>query len=239
MYYNARWYDPGISEFTSPDTIIPNLYNSADWNRYGYARYNPLRYTDPSGHCSTEGDDWCYDQPFPPTLTPTPTSTSTLTPTPTPSYVQASMSLLQQFSTTTYNAIKANGIQVSEGSGCGGSSSAGKIVLPSSACHSPAYAAGTLEHEYTHHQFTLNFTIHNGSLLQEYIANLRGDIVRATLVTAGLGKPTDMKYPLSYYTVDIENPNNRQLSADLYNWFYNKKNERDYIVKYRLPPLPY
>jgi len=59
MYYNARWYDPGISEFTSPDTLIPNLYNSADWNRYGYARYNPLKYTDPSGHCAVDGDDRC------------------------------------------------------------------------------------------------------------------------------------------------------------------------------------
>lgn len=50
MYYNARWYDPGISMFTSPDTLIPNLYNSADWNRYGYARFNPIRYNDPTGH---------------------------------------------------------------------------------------------------------------------------------------------------------------------------------------------
>jgi hypothetical protein len=50
MYFNARFYDPGISEFTSPDTIIPNLYNPLDWNRYSYARYNPLKYTDPSGH---------------------------------------------------------------------------------------------------------------------------------------------------------------------------------------------
>jgi RHS repeat-associated protein len=53
MFFNARWLDPGINQFTSPDTIIPNLYNSLDWNRYGYARYNPLKYTDPSGHCVT------------------------------------------------------------------------------------------------------------------------------------------------------------------------------------------
>ncbi|MDL1943782.1 RHS repeat-associated core domain-containing protein [Chloroflexi bacterium CFX2] len=51
MFYNARWYDPGINQFTSPDTLIPNPYNTLDWNRYAYARYNPLRYTDPTGHC--------------------------------------------------------------------------------------------------------------------------------------------------------------------------------------------
>lgn len=45
MFYNARWYDPGINQFSSPDTLIPDLYNSLDWNRYSYARYNPLLYS--------------------------------------------------------------------------------------------------------------------------------------------------------------------------------------------------
>ena len=41
---------PYINHFTQPDTIIPNPYNPQDWNRYAYARNNPLKYTDPSGH---------------------------------------------------------------------------------------------------------------------------------------------------------------------------------------------
>jgi RHS repeat-associated protein len=56
MYFNARWYDSGITQFTSPDTIIPEPYNSLDYQRYGYARYNPLKYSDPSGHMAWEGD---------------------------------------------------------------------------------------------------------------------------------------------------------------------------------------
>jgi hypothetical protein len=50
MFYNARWYDGQIGHFTSPDTIIPDPNNSLDYDRYSYARYNPVRYMDPSGH---------------------------------------------------------------------------------------------------------------------------------------------------------------------------------------------
>lgn len=37
--------------FSSPDTLIPDPYQPNDWNRYLYARANPIRYNDPSGHC--------------------------------------------------------------------------------------------------------------------------------------------------------------------------------------------
>jgi len=50
MFYNARWYDPYLNHFTQPDTIVPDPYNSQDWDRYAYARNNPIRYNDPSGH---------------------------------------------------------------------------------------------------------------------------------------------------------------------------------------------
>jgi hypothetical protein len=50
MFYNARWYDPYLNHFTQPDSIVPDPYNPQDWNRYSYARNNPLKYTDPSGH---------------------------------------------------------------------------------------------------------------------------------------------------------------------------------------------
>ena len=49
-YYNARYYDPEIGRFISPDTIIPNYYNPQFLNRYSYCLNNPLKYTDPTGH---------------------------------------------------------------------------------------------------------------------------------------------------------------------------------------------
>jgi len=50
MYYQARYYDPMIGRFTSPDSIVPNPAIGQDYNRYTYVRNNPLRYTDPSGN---------------------------------------------------------------------------------------------------------------------------------------------------------------------------------------------
>ena len=49
-YYNARYYDPTLGRFISPDTIVPGVGNPQAWNRYAYVVNNPLRYTDPSGH---------------------------------------------------------------------------------------------------------------------------------------------------------------------------------------------
>lgn len=49
-YYGARYYDPLLSKFTQPDTIIQDVYDPQNLNRYAYARNNPFKYTDPSGH---------------------------------------------------------------------------------------------------------------------------------------------------------------------------------------------
>jgi hypothetical protein len=51
MYYNARYYDALIGRFAQPDTLIPNVYDPQYLNRYSYVRNNPVRYTDPDGHC--------------------------------------------------------------------------------------------------------------------------------------------------------------------------------------------
>ena len=51
---------PYINHFIQPDTIIPDLANPQDWNRYGYVRYNPLKYVDPSGHNPECGPDGMY-----------------------------------------------------------------------------------------------------------------------------------------------------------------------------------
>jgi RHS repeat-associated protein len=49
-YYGARWYDSALGRFISPDSLIPDPYNSLDWDRYQYVRSNPIRWNDPSGH---------------------------------------------------------------------------------------------------------------------------------------------------------------------------------------------
>jgi RHS repeat-associated protein len=55
-YYVARWYDVEIGHFAQADTIVPGAGNPAAYNRYGYVMYNPVRYTDPSGHISVSDD---------------------------------------------------------------------------------------------------------------------------------------------------------------------------------------
>ena len=50
MYYNARYYDPALGTFISPDSMVPNLASVIDHNRFLYARGNPLKYADPTGH---------------------------------------------------------------------------------------------------------------------------------------------------------------------------------------------
>ncbi len=48
--YNARYYDPYLNRFLSPDSIVPSPANPQTLNRYAYTRNNPIRYNDPSGH---------------------------------------------------------------------------------------------------------------------------------------------------------------------------------------------
>ncbi|HNT78903.1 MAG TPA: RHS repeat-associated core domain-containing protein [Anaerolineae bacterium] len=49
-FYNARYYDPYLNRFLSPDTIVPDPTNPQSLNRYSYVLNNPLGYTDPTGH---------------------------------------------------------------------------------------------------------------------------------------------------------------------------------------------
>ena len=50
-YYRARWYDAGLGRFAQADTIVPNAGNPKALDRYAYGLNNPVRYSDPSGHC--------------------------------------------------------------------------------------------------------------------------------------------------------------------------------------------
>ena len=49
-FYNARYYDPVLGRFLSPDTYVQNPLDPQTLNRYAYARNNPILYTDPSGN---------------------------------------------------------------------------------------------------------------------------------------------------------------------------------------------
>ncbi len=50
MYYNARYYDPALGIFISPDSLVYDEALIADYNRFLYGRGNPLKFKDPSGH---------------------------------------------------------------------------------------------------------------------------------------------------------------------------------------------
>ena len=65
-FYNARYYDPTLGRFISPDTIVTSPANPQSLNRYAYVLNNPLRYTDPTGHLTESelqdllGDSYDY-----------------------------------------------------------------------------------------------------------------------------------------------------------------------------------
>ncbi|MBN2736065.1 MAG: RHS repeat-associated core domain-containing protein [Spirochaetales bacterium] len=50
-YYGARYYDPEIGRFISPDSVLAGL------NRYAYCFNNPIKYVDPSGHVPYTPDE--------------------------------------------------------------------------------------------------------------------------------------------------------------------------------------
>jgi RHS repeat-associated protein len=50
MYYGARYYSAEIGRFVQPDSMLPDIYDPQQLNRYMYVRGNPLKYIDPSGH---------------------------------------------------------------------------------------------------------------------------------------------------------------------------------------------
>lgn len=55
MYYSdgagyGRFYDPALGRFSQPDTFVPGPGDPQQFNRFTYARNNPLRYRDSTGH---------------------------------------------------------------------------------------------------------------------------------------------------------------------------------------------
>jgi hypothetical protein len=51
---NARYYVGSIGRFASADTLVPDPSNPQQYNRYTYVLNNPLRYSDPTGHCGAD-----------------------------------------------------------------------------------------------------------------------------------------------------------------------------------------
>ena len=43
IHMNGRMYDPKMQRFLSPDNYIQDLYNTQNYNRYGYVLNNPLK----------------------------------------------------------------------------------------------------------------------------------------------------------------------------------------------------
>jgi RHS repeat-associated protein len=51
-YYGARWYDSALGRWAQPDSIVPEAVQGVQaWDRFAYVNNNPVRYTDPTGHC--------------------------------------------------------------------------------------------------------------------------------------------------------------------------------------------
>jgi len=48
--FHFRKYDSGLKRFTQPDSLIQNVYDPQELNRYSFEVDNPLKSTDPTGH---------------------------------------------------------------------------------------------------------------------------------------------------------------------------------------------
>ncbi len=46
----ARYYDPGVGRFITPDTVVQDSYDPQSLNRYTYVRNNPINLIDPLGY---------------------------------------------------------------------------------------------------------------------------------------------------------------------------------------------
>jgi RHS repeat-associated protein len=56
----ARWYSTARGTFTSVDTFAGFPEQPSSLHPYAYALSNPVLYTDPTGRCSRQGDDYCF-----------------------------------------------------------------------------------------------------------------------------------------------------------------------------------
>jgi RHS repeat-associated protein len=50
LFMEARYYDPRLGRFLTPDSLVPDVTNPQALNRYTYVLNGPFKYVDPSGH---------------------------------------------------------------------------------------------------------------------------------------------------------------------------------------------
>jgi RHS repeat-associated protein len=59
VYLRARWYDPTSGTLLGRDPFAGSQKSPYSLHDYQYGLSNPVRYTDPSGRCATDVDDYC------------------------------------------------------------------------------------------------------------------------------------------------------------------------------------
>ena len=61
-YYGARYYDDAFGRFMAADSILPDVYDPQQLNRFAYVRNNPIKLIDPDGHVAVK---WTYWDTYP------------------------------------------------------------------------------------------------------------------------------------------------------------------------------
>ena len=51
-YYGARYYDDALGRFMAADSVLPDVYDPQQLNRFAYVRNNPVKLVDPDGHAA-------------------------------------------------------------------------------------------------------------------------------------------------------------------------------------------
>jgi RHS repeat-associated protein len=59
-YFGARYYRPRHGRFSQVDPVYAGLFDPQQWNRYAYARNNPLSFVDPDGRKTREAYSCAY-----------------------------------------------------------------------------------------------------------------------------------------------------------------------------------
>ena len=49
-YYGARYYDDQLGRFLAADSVLPDVYDPQQLNRFAYVRNSPMKFVDPDGH---------------------------------------------------------------------------------------------------------------------------------------------------------------------------------------------
>jgi RHS repeat-associated protein len=55
-YFGARYYRPRHGRFSQVDPVYAGLFDPQQWNRYAYARNNPLSFVDPTGEYTRDAN---------------------------------------------------------------------------------------------------------------------------------------------------------------------------------------